>query len=1764
MVGKRLRKSWLCFLVVCIIFSFFPNGMTPTIVSAATTDDLEIRLQSGGRIGNLSYSAENTITSFYNNESGFKLDKRGSFNVDPIEGDVFIYRGDKATFTLRVKDNPLLVNLAKSGHATVEFGWSYLEWTEECETSVLGVCVDKDYQGTEASITVDGVQKFHKEKYHGDDDGGPVNGTATLHENMVITVEVEGIRDHVGSPSGVRGLYVKFKDTTRPVLNAYSFTGNGAERLNTNINQTELYVKKNEYIDLTYRFSEVIYPSAVLPGFSDFFLQHPLFVNPDGTGLPAEGQQQYLRNQTYTSANLKTLSKQISYRYTGVNFHNSGNLPLTPKISGTSGAISPIDLTMEEKLNNAKLADAAGNIAVVNMNHKADSNSNNHLRNKAVNPFDYENQGYRVIVDAVKPKYSKTGNGIQPEILTDVVLNDKDSIVFTVQFTEELVANRGWDIAKTYLLFNNGMKAYYQSGEGTNAWKFKVDLDDAEVLNTPLVKAIALTHDNKGTDTLVIQDYAGNMLIQPANYFGEHADRDTDDPTKFEVSLVNSKIDWAGLSIDNTLPIIDFRFEKGGASATEYKKNGKVTIDANDPNLMVPPLDPESPNTFRPSKGIYRPSNLSGSASPAVGLVYYYWSQSPDNPIASKDDDHYAAVKRFSLSGKQPNEDLYPDELSSFSLSVANNKTNLIAPPAAALVPENSGPWYLHTWTADMTWDSARELMQYEKMKTFVQNNQAQYDAWKAELAEDASEADRVFHADTKAMAAVGQYDDLTVWPLNDFKQDDSNWSYKVTPLLIDNRAPHVEAEVEGNYTSEATVRFEVIDEHSDVASAYYKFVKEGQALSSVSWTTAALTDGRQTVSTLDHADDDGVYTLYVRAIDRAGNESVTAIDPKVTIDSTSTVKVRFTPDSSASYTQGHDIQFYTSGLTPVDNQLYYTITSSSVRPTDLSKYKLLSGSAYNGSNIEELLGSNTENVLQFTIPQDNSKNGLAYVHITVKPQDETRIYTYTKAYYFDNEAPTVTFNRSGSSYPRDTQEVTANVVESYTLSGLVKKYQWVKEGEPAPAANSTAWVDLSGSGEVVLTNESLEEGETASFRLYVLATDGAGNTAIVASEPFQVSKKAIDAPPASGDAQLIYVYGNDAGQYTAVMKLNLDAIDKTGYSYSLSNDGGVSWSRWRPYTNFVSIDVPTKLPSEMKIQVKFQSPGKKAGEPFSMQAGELDSIEPVYALASLNTTKAVRSEVGTEIIISPALGVSVQPSASNPSKPTRIGSSNTFRVTENGYYSFELTDVTDPDRNETLFIVVSNIDNVPPIGEIDMLSSKPTNKNVSVKLNTSEPVRITNNGGKNIYTFTENGSFTFTFEDEAGNSATATAFVNFIDKQAPEVRIVRSYRYGEGTDDVFGTMVDTQGNVLASSGVVLTLEKSHANAKDFIVVEGGSSVVLRENGTVSFKVSDIYGNTTIVREEVTNIVPIIQNPELISYIFIDQLGNPVSNSKLVTIDGKTYGKGKLQLTFAGNGMAGNHIFNGSRAVLDDGGQYVNLISDSSGAYTFQRIAEANGTLAFTLSDSLGNKGKFAFAVEGLDNTAPELKLAQSVVAVAKNKSGFDFRVDLGGYTVSDNVSKPENITVSISGLELSTIGRYRVTYTAVDQVGNSATVIQDVYVVDSSGMQIFANGLLISEALGESALFDTNQLIFDIQGYNLMSVNGEQKVNESGTYDVLYYSGLYREGQMKYIATKLTHEQLTKQDFTVTFPKKGWYTIVVRNQERERVYATFFISKEQ
>ncbi|TBL76272.1 hypothetical protein [Paenibacillus thalictri] len=1862
MFTSKLARKWSAVvLILCMIFSLAPPWEVPKAYAASDCAGIhegDVETTFGAqhvKFGNCTYEADNALANFYNNITpGFSYNDSGKTH-NLFDGDVFVNAGDTVTFNLNVADNDDLKNLAKSGHATVQIGWKSLNWNETsggCGFLSLENC----FQGTNAKVWLDGDLLHEAEHYDGGD-GGPNGGgvwnseLTPLNANTTIKIQVHGIRDDIDPPTGARGLYVKFRDEGRPEVKDYTFDGDGVKRTNKNSNE-EVYAKKGESFSLAYNFSEPVRPtleSLSAAAIRDPFLKHPFFINLPGTLLPGAGQQQYLENESYKNANFSNLMNSplqllnsIKFKYTAVKYHQSGLIPLAPAIvrtdtekANTSSTKDDftIDSSLEQKLRGARLADAAGNVvrdySKFTTVSGVDNKDNNYLRGKQEEnpsiqmqgPFDYDHGGFRGFVDAVRPKYTKTGNGIQPEILTGSTLNTNDGFDFTVQLTEEAIVKTGWDVTKTFLLLNNGMRAYYVSGDQTDKWTFHLSIPDVKGLNveTPLLKAIALTNDanvndpatGNSKDTNVLQDYAGNMLVQPSNYEGEfvvpedipeYPGCNRSDPNSQcpESSLVNSKIDWAQLAIDNTKPIISYRYETGGATDAVYKQSGKITIDANDPTITVPSLDPLVPGEVKPSRGIYRPSNMTGSSSPAVGLVYYMWSQSQNDPFASNSQDQFAAVKRYSLTGKQPREDLYPTGFEKINLSVANNKTNLIVLPTEALEEGKSGEWYLHTWTSDMTWDTARELMQYAKKKAYVEDNQAQYEAWKAEA--PGSEADKIFYADNKALAEVGKYE---LWPLGDFKHDDSNWVHSVGTIKVDNKAPTVTAaEPIGNNTSAVQLPVTITDEHSGVQDSQYQWVKVGTEPQGM-WQPVTLVGNSATLTTQNEVVEDGNYVLMIKTTDVAGNVRNFQSN-SVTVNSSSLVNGAFltatSVDSSNNpvYVKSSDVEFKLVGVDSITPMGLMSVTQSTYSPTvTQSTYtQSVTQSTYGGMMLMSLTDpdsvyvgyvlsgsalrpadaafqSFTDYTLKdggrvYVVPADVSKNGTLYVHIVAKVTEGgfTKQYFFSKAYYFDNQPPTVTFSKDGVAYPQASQSVTVTVDEPYSQLGLQKKYQWVVDGQSDPNEASAGWVDLPEDGKTAINGETLlQPGEQKNFWLYVWAKDGAGNNVIVKTKSFFALSRSEDAgnPPAEVTSDLIYLYGDTEDGYTAIVQLGLaqDSVDKGGYDFSLSPDNGVNWVRWRPYTNFVALKVPTNKPSELQVQVKYRTLSGVVGAAKGLSAANISKDEPIYALASISNERPVNPSVGADIDVTVPLGMKVTPAAVNPSTPTRSG--NRFNVKQNGLYAFDVTDTADANRKATLYAVVKNVDDTKPIGSIEYLTTGKTNGNVTVQLSDlSEPVTVTNNEGRTTYKFTQNGSFTFEIKDEAGNANSITANVNNIDKAAPQVKIVRSYAYGENNSQTFGTIKDGSDHVLLSGGVTLMVEKADVNAKDFTVADGQTSILLLENGTASFMVSDLFGNTAVVKETVDNIVSTLPQVSSITYSFVDDDGNPLPDSKIVTVNGQKYAQGKMKVTLSGQIQTPNMVFAGTTPTKDkDTGQYTNQISGLDGSFTYSRMYSADGSTLIALTDLLGNTNKVAVAIKGLDNTPPDIKLNLSSVGISQNKADFNFRTDLGGYSVSDNVSNTDQIAVAISGLDLSKLGRQRVTYTATDQVGNTAVAYQDVTVVASDGMLIFADNVLISGSSNESALFNSNTLTFSITKYNVMEVGGQNRINEWGTYDLLYQPGLYREGQMKYIATKLSYSDLVNGKFKITFPDTGWYTIIVRNQEREREYSTFFIGKK-
>ena len=101
----------------------------------------------------------------------------------------------------------------------------------------------------------------------------------------------------------------------------------------------------------------------------------------------------------------------------------------------------------------------------------------------------------------------------------------------------------------------------------------------------------------------------------------------------------------------------------------------------------------------------------------------------------------------------------------------------------------------------------------------------------------------------------------------------------------------------------------------------------------------------------------------------------------------------------------------------------------------------------------------------------------------------------------------------------------------------------------------------------------------------------------------------------------------------------------------------------------------------------------------------------------------------------------------------------------ENGSYTFKYVDEAGNIGSSTA--KVDWIDKKGPLGILNYNIKNKTDKNVTVKISfDKKKVTILNNNGKDYYTFTKNGNFTFKYVDEAGNIGSSTAKVDWINKK--------------------------------------------------------------------------------------------------------------------------------------------------------------------------------------------------------------------------------------------------------------------------------------------------------------------------------------------------------------------------------------------------------------
>lgn len=327
------------------------------------------------------------------------------------------------------------------------------------------------------------------------------------------------------------------------------------------------------------------------------------------------------------------------------------------------------------------------------------------------------------------------------------------------------------------------------------------------------------------------------------------------------------------------------------------------------------------------------------------------------------------------------------------------------------------------------------------------------------------------------------------------------------------------------------------------------------------------------------------------------------------------------------------------------------------------------------------------------------------------------------------------------------------------------------------------------------------------------------------------------------------------------------------------------------------------------------------------------------------------------------------------------------------------------------------NKDVTAPTGTHSINPTNWTNGDVTITLNTADDMsgvkRIKKPDGSyiysvsTIYVVSANGSYTFVLEDNVGNTRNYTVTINNIDKTAPTGSLSHSPTNWVNTDvKIHWSVAD------ANSGV-----KQIKLPDGTIKTTATGDYTVSQNGTYTFVVYDVAGNTLTLQETVTNID---KTPPT---------GSLNHNPTDWVIDYV-----KIHWT-ASDSQSG---FN--RVVLPDGTSTTN----ASGDFT----VTDNGTYTFTLYDNVGNSRILTENINNIDKIMPEgvLSLQENRLTDEKIKiswKAFDLQSGFSKILLPDSTFS----TNATGEFIVAQMGDY--SFVIYDKVGNTRELSINVSNVD-------------------------------------------------------------------------------------------------------------------
>ncbi len=534
------------------------------------------------------------------------------------------------------------------------------------------------------------------------------------------------------------------------------------------------------------------------------------------------------------------------------------------------------------------------------------------------------------------------------------------------------------------------------------------------------------------------------------------------------------------------------------------------------------------------------------------------------------------------------------------------------------------------------------------------------------------------------------------------------------------------------------------------------------------------------------------------------------------------------------------------------------------------------------------------------------------------------RIYSNATFYKYvpDTTLPNTGVRPAGQPHTQYTNAADGNTIRYHTVqgsdtgSGIEGVYWWGhREGIEAQwytnALKGNVWNDGVAGYDSFIDIPIRGEGRYF-YRAH--ARDNAGNGHGVNGWSNAVDAYwIVDRTAPTGSINI-----NNGATYAGVtnVNLNLSATDTlSGVAQMQFSNNNINWSALEPYATVKSNWVMSSGDGTKTVYVRYRD---NAGNVSTYSDTIiLDTTAPTAPTFSTTPTAATNGNVT----------VTITYTADTSIKQYKLGIGGTWTayttpvtVTANNTVYARGTDLAGNTSAESS-INITNIDRVAPTATVIYSTTALTNQNVVATITPSEPVTITNNGGLDTYTFSENGTFTFTFIDAAGNTGSVVVAVNNIDKTPP----------------IAPTFIASTINATNQDVTVTITYPEDANIKEYKIGTDGPWILytgyltIASNKTIHAKGTDLAGNTST--ESSINIINIDKTSPTATVSY--NISIATNQNVVATITPSE------PVTITSEGGLSTHTFT------------------------------ENGTFTFTFIDTAGNTGSVAAVVNNIDKNAP-------------------------------------------------------------------------------------------------------------------------------------------------------------------------------------------------